>query len=223
MNCHPRIYWISIWQMYLFFFFYLQFSAFVVTVPVLMFRLCLGTRTSWFGVRKRSHFCFLLLWKLSQHLVKTIWFSTVDCPDKAIQWCCNYRLIHAPFTCESRTAVMPTYFCVSFMFAWLLSSTTTRGRCSESNWSPDVQVYSAVFSSRPISSQLLCSKCLSLRLADVNILKLTTSSQNLSAKSFNIPPLLFFGCVSLKLLATLPSATTGGTALMVHIRKCGQN
>lgn len=76
---------------------------------------------------------------------------------------------------------------VSFMFAWLLSNTTTRGRCSESNWSPDLQFYSAVFSSRPISSQLLCSKCLSLRLADVNILKLTTSSQNLSAKSFNIP------------------------------------
>lgn len=76
---------------------------------------------------------------------------------------------------------------VSFMFAWLLSNTTTRGRSSESNWSPDLQFYSAVFSSRPISSQLLCSKCLSLRLADVNILKLTTSSQNLSTKSFNIP------------------------------------
>lgn len=47
--------------------------------------------------------------------------------------------------------------------------------------------FTPLFSSRPISSQLLCSKCLSLRLADVNILKLTTSSQNLSAKSFNIP------------------------------------
>lgn len=52
-------------------------------------------------VRKRSHFCFLLLWKLSQHLVKTIWFSTADCPRKDIQWCCHCKLIYAPYTCEN--------------------------------------------------------------------------------------------------------------------------
>lgn len=155
-----------------FFFFYLQFFSFCCDNAVLMFWLYWGTRTSWFGLGK-------------DHIFASCYSG--NCPNILLKpYGSRLQIVVAKISSDVATA---SSFMLPIHAKMFVSNcnTTTRGRSSESNWSPDLQFYSAVFSSRPISSQLLCSKCLSLRLADVNILKLTTSSQNLSAKSFNIP------------------------------------
>lgn len=154
------------------FFFLPPVFSFCCDNAVLMFWLYWGTRTSWFGLGK-------------DHIFASCYSG--NCPNILLKpYGSRLQIVVAKISSDVATA---SSFMLPIHAKMFVSNcnTTTRGRSSESNWSPDLQFYSAVFSSRPISSQLLCSKCLSLRLADVNILKLTTSSQNLSAKSFNIP------------------------------------
>lgn len=63
MNYHPRIYCISIWQMYLFFFFTSSFQLLLwQCCPYVVVMLRYKNISVW--VRKRSHFCFLRLWKI---------------------------------------------------------------------------------------------------------------------------------------------------------------
>lgn len=116
MNCHPRIYWISIWQMYLLFFFLPPVFSFCCDNAVLMFWLYWGTRTSWFGLGKDHIFasCYsgncpnILLKPYGSRLLIVLAKISSD-----VATASSFKLpIHAKMFVSNCTTVMPTYFCV---------------------------------------------------------------------------------------------------------------